>query len=276
MRKHWLVPVVLLLLFVFARPWQAQNQQRSLALAPTAEPTAVSTVGPTSAAAPTSAIATVERGSAPDPTVAAFPAPRVAGTSPTPPAVAAATPTAPPTATPLPPPAEPPALEPEVAPPTPAPAPQQVSLPAQPARLIIPQIGLDLEPVPVGLDEQRVPIVPKHDVGWFNRSAMPGQGSNVVLWGHVLRWKDAPRVPAPFARVHELAPGAEIEVIIETGQAHRYRVTEQVQVRPDEVGYIKPTSGERLTLVSCIGDNVIQEGIVTKEYRLITIAEPAE
>jgi LPXTG-site transpeptidase (sortase) family protein len=142
--------------------------------------------------------------------------------------------------------------------------------------LIIPAIGLNLKPISVGLDKQRIPIVPKHDVGWFNGSAMPGQGSNVVLWGHVLRWKDTPKVPAPFAHLKEVQPGAEIRVVTADGATRSYRVTQRVWVRPDQVSYILPTASERLTLVSCIGDSVIREGALTKEFRLITIAEPAK
>ncbi len=168
------------------------------------------------------------------------------------------------------------ALEPEVAPPTPPPVTPTTISPAQPARLVIPAIGLDLEPIPVGVDKHRVPVVPKHDAGWFKSSAMPGQPSNIVFWGHVLRWKDTPKVPAPFARIQELQPGAELSILTVNGESRRYRVTQQVWARPEEVEWIRPTATERVTLVSCIGDKVIREGTLTKEFRLITIAEPAE
>lgn len=179
------------------------------------------------------------------------------------------TPTARATSTP-----EPPALVAEVAPPTPGAEPTAPLQPPQPVRLIVPQIGLDVTPMAVGLDEQRVPIVPRHDVGWYTGGAYPAQGSNVIFWGHVLRWKDSPDIPAPFARVHELQPGAEIIIATADGREHRYRITQQVQVRPEDVQYIYPTTSERVTLVSCIGDKVIQNGTLTKEFRLVTIAEP--
>ncbi len=152
---------------------------------------------------------------------------------------------------------------------------QQVSAvsPAQPVRIQIPAIKLDYKPVSVGLDKNRIPIVPKHDVGWYNLSAMPGQGENVVFWGHVLRFRNRPNIPAPFARVKELQPGAEIIVTTATGQQARYQVTQSLQVTPDQVRYILPTGKEQVTLVSCIGDNVIVQGSVTKKYRLITIAD---
>ncbi len=126
----------------------------------------------------------------------------------------------------------------------------------------------------MGLDKYLIPIVPRHDVGWFNGSAMPGQGSNVVFWGHVLRWKSSPNIPAPFARLQELQPGARITVFTVDGKRWRYRVTKQVWVRPEQVEYVMPTGTERLTLVSCIGDKVIRHGELTKEFRLITIATP--
>jgi plastocyanin/sortase (surface protein transpeptidase) len=145
---------------------------------------------------------------------------------------------------------------------------------APPARLVIPAIGLDVKPATVGLDEQGVPVVPRHDVGWYSGSSMPGNTSNVIFWGHVLRWQDTPSVAAPFERLHELPVGAELVITSTDQRERRYRVTEHIRVRPENVVYLLPTSEERITLVSCIGDNVMVSGTLTKEYRLVTIAEP--
>lgn len=148
--------------------------------------------------------------------------------------------------------------------------------PAAPARIQIPAIDLDYKPVSVGLDKNRIPIVLDHDVAWYNLSAMPGQGDNIVFWGHVLRFKATPNIPAPFARVEQLKPGAEIIVTTEKGEQVTYRVTQSVQVTPDQVQYILPTGKEQITLVSCIGDKVISNGLVTKSHRLVTIADLAQ
>jgi LPXTG-site transpeptidase (sortase) family protein len=145
---------------------------------------------------------------------------------------------------------------------------------SQPVRIQIPAINLDYAPVSVGLDQNRVPVVLKHDIGWYNLSAMPGQGENIVFWGHVLRFVAAPNIPAPFARVKELQPGAEIVITNANGEVFRYAVTQAVSVTPDQVQYIMPTGKEQVTLVSCIGDKVIVNGGVTKTHRLVTIAEP--
>lgn len=148
--------------------------------------------------------------------------------------------------------------------------------PAAPARIQIPAINLDYKPISVGLDKNRIPIVLDHDVAWYNLSAMPGQGDNIVFWGHVLRFRATPNIPAPFARVEQLQPGAEIIVTTEKGEQVTYRVTESVQVTPDQVQYILPTGKEQLTLVSCIGDKVVSNGLVTKTHRLVTIADLAQ
>lgn len=145
---------------------------------------------------------------------------------------------------------------------------------SQPIRLEIPEINLTYPLVSVGLDKNNVPIVPDHDVAWYNLSARPTQGDNVVLWAHVLRFKKAPDIPAPFARVRELSIGSQIFVSTEDGKVHSYRVTEQVYATPDQVSYILPVGSERLTLVSCIGDKIIVDGSVELSHRLITIAEP--
>lgn len=147
---------------------------------------------------------------------------------------------------------------------------------AVPTRIVARDVGMDARIVAVGLDAQGMPVVPDHDVGWYNRSALPGQGENVVLWGHVLRFRHAPRIPAPFARLKELRPGAQLTVYDSNGTAFNYVVTRQVWVRPTEVEWMLPQGRERLTLISCIGDKVIVgREVVDMSHRLITIAEPA-
>ena len=142
-------------------------------------------------------------------------------------------------------------------------------------RLAIDSIGLDYPAVGVGVDYNGNPIVPDHDVGWFNGSAAPGNGDNVVFWGHVLRFMNAPDIPAPFARVKELPIGARVTVYDDMGVAHAYAVTQQLAVTPDQVEYILPIGRERVTLVSCYGQDVIVGGaVVDMSHRLITIAEP--
>jgi sortase (surface protein transpeptidase) len=145
----------------------------------------------------------------------------------------------------------------------------------EPTRLVIDDIALDQPLVPVGLDDT-TPIVPKHDAGWFTQSATPGQGDNIVLWGHALRFRDEPDVPAPFAQLNQLKLGARVLLYDNLGKAYVYAITHQLWVTPDQVNYILPIGKERITMVSCIGDQVIgRDGaVVNMTHRLITIAEP--
>ena len=256
MRKSlWIAPIVALLLAACggaeqaAEPTAAPAPTATNLPAPTddpnlfrAEPTAAPTEAPTTA--PTAA-----------PTTAPTAAPTTAPT-----AAAAATPLTQPAAQP-----QPPAADAGIA-----------ANDSEPTRLVISEIGVDYQPVSVGLDRNLVPIVPDHDVGWYNLSAAPGQGDNIVFWGHVLRFRNAPKIPAPFARVKELKLGAAIVLYDGKGEPHNYVVTKQVWVTPDQVEYVLPQGKEMVTLVSCIGDKVIQDGeVVDESHRLITIAEPA-
>jgi len=144
----------------------------------------------------------------------------------------------------------------------------------KPVRLVIDGINLDRTLVPVGLDANRLPIVPDHDIGWYTLGAQPGQGENVVLWGHVLRFRRTPNIPAPFARLKELKKGDVVALYDARGTTYRYVVTEQVWATPDQVEYMLPRGREQVTMISCIGDKVVADGSVEMSHRLITIAEP--
>jgi LPXTG-site transpeptidase (sortase) family protein len=170
-----------------------------------------------------------------------------------------------------------PVLEESFAAPTAAPTPVLSSFaPDQPVRVQIGAIDLSQPLVSVGLDENNVPIVPRHDVGWYLHSAYPGEGENVVLWGHVLRFRDAPDIPAPFARLNQVQPGDAITVYAADGSEHTYVVSELVWATPEQVEYILPQGREMLTLVSCIGDQVIVNDAVQMTHRLITRAYPEQ
>jgi hypothetical protein len=146
--------------------------------------------------------------------------------------------------------------------------------PLPPLRVVIDAIDLDERPVAVGLDKNRIPIVPDHDVGWYLYSAAPGQGENIVLWGHVLRFRSTPNIPAPFARLRDLELGANITLYDADGKEHDYYVTRQIWVKPDQIAFMLPQGREMVTLISCIGDRVVTERGLDLSHRLITIAEP--
>jgi hypothetical protein len=144
-----------------------------------------------------------------------------------------------------------------------------------PVRVVAAAIGMDVRIVGVGLDANRAPIVPDHEVGWYNRSGLPGGGENIVLWGHVLRFSNALHIPAPFARLKELREGDRFTLYDAAGASREYVLARRVMARPNEVDYILPQGRELLTMVSCYGDKVYAGGeVVDMSHRLITIAEP--
>jgi len=249
-------------------PQSAQPSSAPPTASPAMAPTEAAFVSPSSAPAPSPLPAT-------EPTARLILPP---GT-PIPPATDAAqtaastaTPAAKATAVPPRPSATPEAAAPAQPPATVAPA--ASAKPAEPMRLVIGEIALDGRIVSVGLDKDRIPIVPKHDIGWYNLSARPGEGDNIVLWGHVLRFREAPKIPAPFARLKQLKPGAGIVLYDRAGEPHTYTVTKQIWATPDQVEYIRPKGSERVTLISCIGDKVMTKHGIDMTHRLVTIAEP--
>jgi sortase (surface protein transpeptidase) len=154
------------------------------------------------------------------------------------------------------------------------PAPESVAY-KPPVRIVIPTIDMDQALVAVGLDTAGIPIVPKHEAAWYSGSAAPSQGENIVLWGHALRFKSEPNIPAPFGRLKDLALGEKVVLYDAAGIQHAYVISRQVWATPDQVSYILPQGHEQLTLVSCIGDKVVGPAGVDMTHRLITIAKPA-
>ena len=190
------------------------------------------------------------------PTIAPTTAPTIAPTLSSPTAEPTIVPTAAPSATPL-----PPIVAPTLAP-----------IPNKPLAVEIPALGLWEAIVEVGVGADGQFEVPDHEVGWYNASARPGDAENVVLWGHVLRFRSTPQKAAPFERLHELAIGATIVMRSENGRQYNYIVEQQLRVLPTEVEYVLPSGDARLTLVSCIGERVLGGNGLDMSHRLITIA----
>lgn len=295
LRRHWLPALLLLLLVGLVVTQAASHEDRTPATVSQAE-LATSTATQDGATATVTATKRATRTATITRTATRQPR---ATSTPDLEATTTATPVPPPTEQPVPPteiptelsteiptesptetstdpaelPADLPLLHAEVAAPTPVPTSiGEEAHPSEPVRITIASIGLDQPVIPVGLDAQNVPIVPQHDVGWYQFSAMPGQGENVVLWGHVARFQATPNIPAPFEQLHTAAIGDTITLYAADGTSHSYVITEQIWALPHEVAYILPQGSERLTLVSCIGDRIIANGaLVDMSNRLITI-----
>ncbi|GIV97637.1 MAG: sortase [Herpetosiphonaceae bacterium] len=128
------------------------------------------------------------------------------------------------------------------------------------SRLIIPKIGVDSKVIEVGWEtiqengrEVSVWKVAKYAVGQHKGSANPGEGSNIVLAGHV--GGEAP----VFKDLIQLEPGDQL-TIYSAGRQYLYVVQEKVlvqeagvsdDVRLQNARYIAPTDDEVVTLITC-------------------------
>jgi LPXTG-site transpeptidase (sortase) family protein len=140
-------------------------------------------------------------------------------------------------------------------------------------RLRIPTIGVDAAVVVKGLDGDGAMETPDDpwEVAWYDFSARPGTGSNVVFAGHVDH-RDVG--PAVFWDLEKLQPDSLIEVHLDDAVVYRYRVIakDTVDVATAPVAQIVgPTPTDSVTLITCAGsfDQTTQE----YDQRLVLRAE---
>ncbi len=136
---------------------------------------------------------------------------------------------------------------------TPQPGQEELAA-ARPVRVLVPAIGVDADVVDLGVTPDGALEVPSDgaSVGWFTRSALPGERGPQVLAGHV----DDERGPAVFYRLRELEAGAEITVVRADGAQVGYRV-DGVERYPKDAfptaTVYGPSPGPVLRLITCGG-----------------------
>lgn len=125
---------------------------------------------------------------------------------------------------------------------------------AAPVRVGIPSIGVDsaLETLGIGADGALTAPVDFDLAGWYAGGVVPGQVGPAIIAGHV----DSVTAPAVFARIGELAPGAEVVVSMSDGTRKTFVVTGSAQSAKsnfptDEVYSNVPTP--ELRLITCAG-----------------------
>lgn len=155
----------------------------------------------------------------------------------------------------------------------PAPTPPAPPSDAPLAQLVIPKIAVEAPITVKGVDADGVMETPNGawDVAWYDFSAKPGFGSNVVFSGHV----DYRGVgPAVFWDLKNLTQGDVVEVRLEDGTAYEYRVTAMQSIdaaTADVASIVGRTEQELLTLITCIG--TFDQATRQYDQRLIVRAE---
>jgi sortase (surface protein transpeptidase) len=123
-----------------------------------------------------------------------------------------------------------------------------------PARLVIPEIGVNAPVGKMGLDSTGALEVPKAwaDTGWYGGGPAPGQTGPAVIVGHY----DSTTGPAVFYRVPALKAGQKIDVKLVDGRTLEFAVDSLVMVSkatfPTEEVY-GPTTRPELRIITCGG-----------------------
>lgn len=125
---------------------------------------------------------------------------------------------------------------------------------ATPTYLRVASIGVSTPLSALGLQADQTVEVPSDpdDAGWFDLGTSPGEVGSAVILGHI----DSTAGPAIFSRLHELAPGRQIEVSMSNGAVVTFEVTSvetflKTSFPAERVYGLQ--GGKRLNLVTCGG-----------------------
>jgi sortase A len=147
---------------------------------------------------------------------------------------------------------------------------------AEPSRIVIPSVGVEVDIELVGQDANGRMDVPKNvsNAGWWQYGAKPGGKGSAVIAGHV----DTPDGQLGiFYKLDQLKPGDTIVVYDQDGKQHVFEVA-FLQIYPyDEFPVdviFERTDKKRLNLITCSGNFDLSEQ--SYEERLVVFAEAIE
>ena len=148
------------------------------------------------------------------------------------------------------------------------------------ARIVVPTLGIDAPIITLGIDANGAMLSPDNpvDVAWYSFSALPGEGSNVVMAGHL---DFVNYGPAVFSRLKDAQSGDEVHLMLVDGSTARYRVldvTTYDEATAPVQQIVGPTDREIVTLITCGGafDPLAREynkRVVLRAERIADIAQ---
>jgi len=103
-------------------------------------------------------------------------------------------------------------------------------------------ISVALEPASIS---DGVWTVSENAANYLTQASMPGEGGNVVIYGHNKR--------EILGNLTAVSLGDTIEVVMSDGGLHAYEVIEKMTVANDDVEWLMPTESEVLTVYTCTG-----------------------
>lgn len=126
--------------------------------------------------------------------------------------------------------------------------------PLNPARLVIPAIGVQAAVQTVGLADDGSMGIPDNftDVAWYSLGAAPGQAGNAVFTGHI----SSTAAAAVFYNIDQLAPGNMVRVTGDDGRELVFVVQEVDTYKAENVPMARifaPSDQAGVVLITCGG-----------------------
>jgi len=142
-----------------------------------------------------------------------------------------------------------------------------------PVTLSVNSLGLNINLVPVGLDDEGVMETPKNwsEAGWYIKGGKPGEPKNLIINGH---YDTNTGNAAAFYNLKTLKFGDVVEVKDKYGRIFNYKVVilSYLDVKdPSRLDVLKDEEGKStLTLITCSGEYLWESGY---NKRLVVKAE---
>lgn len=142
---------------------------------------------------------------------------------------------------------------------------------AIPTKVIVPGTSIDLSVTPASISGG-VWETSETSASHLSSSANPGDGSNVVIYGH--------NRPHLLQQLHNVELGDEIILENKHGTTYHYTIETKEVVPPTDISKVAPTQNEKLTIYTCTNffdsDRLVVSGRLQKVSSVATAVTDAD
>ena len=102
-------------------------------------------------------------------------------------------------------------------------------------------------------------------VAHYKDTALPGEGSNIFIFGHSSTWNGEGPYAETFARLNDLDKDDQI-IVYYQNKEFKYKVWKKEIIAADDLSYLEPTKSEQVILMTCwpLGSNLKRLIVVAK------------
>lgn len=102
-------------------------------------------------------------------------------------------------------------------------------------------------------------------VAHYRGTALPGENSNIFIFGHSSTWNGVGDYAEAFAHLNDLERDDQI-IIYRQQKENKYLVSKKEIVAADDLSWLEPTKSEQLILMTCwpIGSNLKRLVVIAK------------